>query len=478
MFQDPTAVQVSGGTGIVGWSVSGSSGPSSSPATALLASGPSAGQVDVASAPFLVGVNGSLSGTVTITPAVSGGTGTFAPTSQAITNGQQASFTFTPSSTGTLSVSFSNNGDLTNPGVLPYESSEGSPSAPDLSAWLVDSNPIRPWLADQGQIPAGVLLPTNKVGQENLVQGQYEKCGDPGVTTVEVETAATSATTIDANGGTWLSRVVDPQVGTRVAFKALINKTVANWTDPTHKVRAEMGSTGQARYEPWGQEQWCIGAIRLGAEWHNLEAKSGNEWAVLMQFHDAGGGLTANPPLAVEWSSGAGNPSASRLVLQIRQYDNPGWPADQTRGLNALRVQYPFATATDDWMYLIWHYCFGNGYTCPVDGEIYGPVGAARTAFVKFYAALGEAAAPELVYDYQGFWGSPFPSSMALADKLKSGYWKAGGIYSKTNFTAATGDNRIVHNLGFRQWRVPDLPVGVTAADVLAAFKASRVGSL
>ena len=115
----------------------------------------------------------------------------------------------------------------------------------------------------------------------------------------------------------------------------------------------------------------------------------------------------------------------------------------------------------------------GNGYTDPVDGQIYGPVGAQRTAFVRLYAAFGEAGVPQIITDYQGFWGSPFPSSMALADKSYSGYWKTG-LYSKTNFTAATTDNRETWNKGFTQWRAADIPSNVSAAQMLAAFKGLR----
>lgn len=475
MFEDPTAVKVAGGTGKTGWRVTGGGGSSSATATALLATGPTTGEAGVASDPFVVSANGSLAGAVTVTPSAVGGSGgTFSPPSQTITSGQAAQFTFTPNSVANYTISFTNSATLANPAPLSYASVSPAPPPIDIEQnWLVDVSPLRAWLSSQGVIPANCLLPTNKAGRSNKVRLQYEKCRDTSIASADAATGTTTASTWDGNGGTWLSRVVDPVNAARTVFKTRVNKAVANWVNSADRFRAEAMSTGNDRYEPWGGVQWCVGAIYLPAIWHQLEASSGNEWAIVMQWHDASGGLSGNPPIAVEWRSGAGVAANSRFRLNVRKYNNPNWPANQAPKITSQVVTQDFQGLTDDWVYLIWHMCTGNGYTDPVDGQIYGPVGAQRTAFVRLYAAFGEAGVPQIITDYQGFWGSPFPSSMALADKSYSGYWKTG-LYSKTNFTAATTDNRETWNKGFTQWRAADIPSNVSAAQMLAAFKGLR----
>lgn len=481
MFQDPTAVSVSGGSGIKGWQVTGEGGSSGGgggegggTATALLVSGPFTGEVLVASAPYIVSANGTLTGSVTITPSATGGAGTWAPTSQTITNGQQASFVFTPNAVAVYTIGFSNNGGLDNPASRTYDSVSPAPPPVDIeNNWLVDISPTRPWNANQGNIPAGCLLPTNKAGNDNKNRMQYEKCGDSGPSSVDPETEATTASTINANGGTWMARVADPVNGARTCYKLTVNRTVANWTTIDERFRSEMMATGTDRFEPWDGEQWTIGAIYLPDYWHDVST-GGADYAIMMQWHDASGGLTGNPPVTVSWKAGNGNPANSRFGYLVRVYDNPNWPTNQANKLNKTVANGEFQGLTEDWVYLIWKYRTGNGYVDPVHGQIYGPVGANRKAYVRLYVALGEAAVPQLLMDCQKFWGGPFPSSMDLATKQgQSGYWKTG-LYSKTNFNDGAGNNREVFFKGFTTWRSTDIPSNVSAAQMLAAFKALR----
>jgi hypothetical protein len=92
-------------------------------ATATTLSGPSSGTVSVASTNFTVGANGTITGTVTVTPADGGAGGTFTPTTVAISSGTPtATFTYTPASTGVKTISISDNGGLTDAGSLSYTS--------------------------------------------------------------------------------------------------------------------------------------------------------------------------------------------------------------------------------------------------------------------------------------------------------------------------------------------------------------------
>jgi hypothetical protein len=91
------------------------------PATAITLEGPSGGLVAVASTPFVVGANGSITGTRTVTPSDGGDGGTFTPTSVEISTGAPtAEFTYTPDSPGVKSITLSNDGGLTNPAAHPY----------------------------------------------------------------------------------------------------------------------------------------------------------------------------------------------------------------------------------------------------------------------------------------------------------------------------------------------------------------------
>lgn len=106
--------------------------PVPTPATALLMSGPNGGVVSVASTSFNVTANGTITGTVTWTPAESGtGTaGTFTPTSGAT----PGSFTYTPGSTGSKTISITNNGGLANPTPITYTVTAAAtvPDAPTI----------------------------------------------------------------------------------------------------------------------------------------------------------------------------------------------------------------------------------------------------------------------------------------------------------------------------------------------------------
>jgi hypothetical protein len=91
-------------------------------ATAVTMSGPTSGTVSVASSNFTVGANGTITGTVTVTPAATGG-GTFSPTSVAISSGTPtATFSYTPASTGAKTISVTNNGGLSNPSSIAFTS--------------------------------------------------------------------------------------------------------------------------------------------------------------------------------------------------------------------------------------------------------------------------------------------------------------------------------------------------------------------
>lgn len=91
------------------------------PATTVLMSGPWMGPVGQASSDFQVAANGSIDGTISITPSDGGAGGTFTPATVAISaDNPVATFTYTAASPGSKTISAANNGGLSNPPTITY----------------------------------------------------------------------------------------------------------------------------------------------------------------------------------------------------------------------------------------------------------------------------------------------------------------------------------------------------------------------
>lgn len=92
-------------------------------ATAVTLSGPTGGVAQVASTNFTVGADGTITGTVTVTPSDSGAGGVFTPSTVQISSASPtATFTYTPPSGAAVrTVSVTNNGALANPAGVSYQ---------------------------------------------------------------------------------------------------------------------------------------------------------------------------------------------------------------------------------------------------------------------------------------------------------------------------------------------------------------------
>ena len=105
-------------------------------AISIAATGPTNGIVGATSSNFTVNVSplgGAITGTVIVTPHDSGAGGTFVPTSRSLNSANvSGTFTYTASSVGTKTISFTNSGSLGNPTNLTYvvASSINVPDAP------------------------------------------------------------------------------------------------------------------------------------------------------------------------------------------------------------------------------------------------------------------------------------------------------------------------------------------------------------
>jgi len=111
---------------------------SSTPATAITMSGPSSGYAGAPSTSFTIGANGTITGTVVVTPSDSGAGGVFTPTTVSISNSTPTqTFTYTPAVLRNTAVTISetNNGGLANASNITYTVSRPtmSPSPSALS---------------------------------------------------------------------------------------------------------------------------------------------------------------------------------------------------------------------------------------------------------------------------------------------------------------------------------------------------------
>lgn len=106
----------------------------SSAATAVTMTGPTSGTVGSPSTNFTVGANGTITGTVVVTPSDGGAGGTFTPTTVSISSGSPTgTFTYTAASTGAKTISVTNDGSLTNPSNITYTASSAAATAVTLT---------------------------------------------------------------------------------------------------------------------------------------------------------------------------------------------------------------------------------------------------------------------------------------------------------------------------------------------------------
>ena len=149
-------------------------------ATAFTFEGPSAGYKGQASGVFTVTPNGAYSGTITVTRTGTGNTGSTVLTF----NGSSApqTFTFTPASTGVVTLTATNSGGLTNPSALTYTVTTPPPAITAITA-------------------SGAIGSTITITGSNLSSSSRVKIGTIGVTSFKV-VSATSVTAVVAPGTT------------------------------------------------------------------------------------------------------------------------------------------------------------------------------------------------------------------------------------------------------------------------------------
>lgn len=134
-------------------------------ATAVTLSGPASGPIGSASSNFTVGANGDITGTVVVTPSDGGAGGTFTPTTVSISSGSPTgTFTYTAASSGSKTISVTNDGSLSNPTALSYLASAGGGALSVTDSQLFWS-PYN-WYSDG----AGAMADTNVKASSTFAQ--------------------------------------------------------------------------------------------------------------------------------------------------------------------------------------------------------------------------------------------------------------------------------------------------------------------
>ena len=119
----------SAGTSVAS-AVSNSVTPKAPVATGFLFNGPSSGSVNSASENFIITPNNSYTGTITITPTGTGSAGLAAKVLTFSNSSTAQTFTITPTVSGSITLTPTNNGALTNPAILTYTANAVVPAAP------------------------------------------------------------------------------------------------------------------------------------------------------------------------------------------------------------------------------------------------------------------------------------------------------------------------------------------------------------
>jgi len=189
-------------------------------------SGPSSGNVGTPSTNFTVALptGAPVAGTLTVTPNDGGAGGTFTPTSVALTTGTpSATFTYTPSSTGTKTISVTNNGGLTDPGALSYNA---------VSPLHLLNNLISYWKLDEA---TGVRFDSVVASANHFADPSGSTEGIPGklnngvifggATHLEIPNNSSLQVTGDFTWSLWL-KVSDPSTFQVIISKAIIGGNI------------------------------------------------------------------------------------------------------------------------------------------------------------------------------------------------------------------------------------------------------------
>ena len=491
MLQDPTNTRTGADSAAPGWRTNPTVPSVVVPtATIALLVAPSSGEYQVASADYVVAVDGASDGDVIITPVIiSGGTGTFTPATATVNSVSALydTFTFTPDSVAEYVLGLTNDRGLSNPTNFGYSSQSPAPPLLDLSeSWIMDLHPLRPFAASQGVVPAGCAGHVGDVNNFNLLS-EYGAT-DSGVQVFAAATAVTQADgdTLDSDSLTRNAyetiRIIDDvDEGTiRKCYSLRIDKTTSGWTPTANqKIRAQINSAGNARNtRDWGLDTWWITAIRIPASMKSSPLPSGTyDWLVFAGHHTTVA-TVAQSTFRLDFRGGGPTaPENAQLFIEVNWQKTPSASTYTTVKLPLIAgmgsLTQPQEVPEDTWIYIIVNHRMWHGYT-PATSDIPTDKIPTGNFYVHPYLAIGDGPAVPKT-QHNGLWGAPYPAGSVGWDRP---HYPEIAMYTRT--AGFSDDIRQVDNLGMQEYLVSDNPDPVnyptlSAQHILDAFKESRL---
>lgn len=495
MLQDPTNTAIGAGSSAPGWRTNTDEGAPIIPPPAQLAliAPPSAGEVDVASDAATVAADGDTLGDVIVTPVIvsapPGGSGTFSPTSLTINSVSTPSdgFSFTPDTVGDYSIGLTNDAGLTNPDPFTYQAQ--SPYVPPEleNNWIVDLHPLRSFVDDQGEVPAGAA---DHVGESNAfnAQSQYTNNGvKDTLKSAPMGGAYNSgglvldADSLTRGGDETLQIITDPDNASRNAYVFHLDKTATEWlpNGNSQPIRAQIPATGNPRRtRPWGARTWFCTAIRIPAF---MKAVTSPGFLMFAEHHTSTNSLdTGGDHMGVFFNPGGATPDNASLKITMSTWKSPNWPSTAGDGEGPKYSKTLFAGGSnpadqvpeDEWIFIAIDYRLWHGFPDPSASPVATPTGS---FYVKPYVAVADGpVVPKPVYT--GTWGYPYA---AESTGWQRPVYPVCNLYCNPNASSNWTEMEVM-NLGMREWLVSDIEAEnpgreVTAHDIIAAFRASRL---
>lgn len=495
MLQDPTNTTTGTHSAIPGWRTNpDAAAPIVLPdATLTLIAPPSSGEVDVASDEATVASDGNTLGDVLITPTIvsapPGGSGTFTPTTLTLNSNSNPSdgFTFTPDTVGDYSIGIDNDRGFTNPDPFTYQSQDPY-VAPELdNNWIVDLHPKRPFAASQGEVPAGSV---DHEGEANNFNAQTQVCGTS-IASIGLNNAGTAtAGTLDSdsltrNGFEWLRIITDPDNASRDCYEIRLDSTASNWAANKGKAtRAQFAATGDPRRaRPWGVRTWIAYALRIPA---TMKALTNTGFIIFGGYHTSQNDIgTGGGHSSLSFNSGGSTPENANLHVLVNTWSAPNWATTSAGGKEGPKYTLPLFSGgsnvnnqvpEDTWIYIILETALWHGF--PDLRSPYETPTPAGPFYIKPYVAVADGSlVPKPVHS--GTWGYPYGDTAASGWPYPA--YPTNAIYTNPKSGSnweATGMR--VLSLGMREWLVSDIEATnpgrtITAHDIIAAFKASRL---
>lgn len=298
--------------------------------------GPSSGNVASASTAFTVGVDGSPTGTITVTPNDGGAGGSFSPSSVNITSvSLTATFTYTPTTTGARTIALTNNGGLGDASL----SYTANAIAPAIVTSPANQSVVTGQQATFSASFSGIPTPTIKWQLDAGSTGAWVDI--PGVVSGTFTTTATTVTGGAYNNGDRVRALGSNIAGSNVAtapanltVTAAGDNTVPTWPSGAAITTSNVTASAFTMTVPTATDNVAVTSYEYSINGGSTYVSNG-----LLTTKTINSGLTPGATLQLRWRAkdAAGNVSVemtsavtlSNTGANVGPFDSAGgtpWP--------------------------------------------------------------------------------------------------------------------------------------------------------